>query len=101
MCIHCFSVKSGQTFENYSVQLLLNLTQCCTFCIIIVSEYENNVPYFGALIGRFANRIDSGRFSLEGKDYQLAVNNGPNHLHGGIVGYDKVFFCILILISLK
>ena len=42
------------------------------------------------LIGRFANRIAGGNFILDGVDYQLAVNNGPNHLHGGLEGYEKV-----------
>ena len=54
------------------------------------TEYEKNVPYFGALIGRVANRIDRGKFSLDGKEYHVAINNGPNHLHGGLVGFDKV-----------
>ena len=47
-------------------------------------------PYFGATVGRVANRIAGGTFSLEGKDYTLAVNNGPNSLHGGTKGFDKV-----------
>jgi len=46
-------------------------------------------PYFGATVGRVANRIAKGQFELEGKKYQLATNNGPNHLHGGNVGLDK------------
>ena len=54
-----------------------------------LDEYVSNPRYFGALIGRHANRIAGGRFSLNGVEYQLPQNNGANHLHGGFNGFDK------------
>ncbi len=54
-----------------------------------LEEYMTNDGYIGATVGRFANRIRVGKFQLNGKEYTVACNDGPNHLHGGIEGYDK------------
>ncbi len=54
-----------------------------------LAQYEKDNPFFGALIGRYGNRIAGGKFSLNDKNYQLAKNNGDNNLHGGIKGFDK------------
>lgn len=57
-----------------------------------LEEYVERNPFFGCLVGRFGNRIANGKFTLKGKEYTLAQNNGQNHLHGGRVGFDKVLW---------
>ncbi len=62
-----------------------------------LEQYLGEHPYFGALVGRFANRIANARFSLDGEEYQLAANNGNNALHGGLRGFDKVVWDVEVI----
>lgn len=60
-----------------------------------VDGYIKETPYFGALIGRYGNRIGGAKFTLDGQTYTLATNNGPNSLHGGVKGFDKVVWNVV------
>ena len=51
--------------------------------------YQGNSPYFGCIVGRYAGRVKGGKFAVGGQEYQLATNDGPNHIHGGVKGFDK------------
>jgi len=66
-----------------------------------VEEYANDDKYIGTLIGRTANRIGQGTFKIDGKTYQLALNNGPNNLHGGLSGFNRKIWTIESLNTTK
>lgn len=64
-----------------------------------LDSYIKKSPHFGCLVGRFGNRIGKAKFTLNGKEYQLAANNGPNSLHGGVKGFDKVVWDATAVVS--
>ena len=78
------------------------LSDLYTYSILFTSnsqfftEYLPNIPYFGATVGRCANRIAKGVFTLDGTEYGSGINDPPNSLHGGFIGFNKVIIIVNI-----
>ena len=79
----------GATLRRVAVPDRDGKNENVTLHLDSLDDYVAGHPYFGSIVGRYANRIAQGRFTLDGTEYTLATNNGPNHLHGGEVGFDK------------
>ena len=95
------SIKNGITVKviNYGAtvtELLVPDSTGKTTDVVLgfdnLEGYLHNTSYIGCIVGRYANRIAKGKFNLDGRTYTLATNNNGNHLHGGIVGFDKVIW---------
>ncbi|MBU4270448.1 MAG: galactose mutarotase [Planctomycetes bacterium] len=80
----------GATITSVEVPDRDGLPANVTLSLDSLDDYLKGHPFFGSTVGRYANRIAKGKFSIDGKEYTLATNNGPNHLHGGEKGFDKV-----------
>jgi len=99
--IHCYALRNSHGMEariiDYGgivVSLLVPDRSGRLGDVVLgfdsLSAYVKDNPYFGCLVGRYGNRIAKGQFAIDGTSYVLATNNGANHLHGGVKGYDKV-----------
>jgi aldose 1-epimerase len=84
------AMSLGATIVSLRVPDRAGLSEDVVLGFDAIEGYLGDEPYFGAIVGRYGNRIAKGRFTLDGQTYQLATNNGPNHLHGGVKGFDKV-----------
>lgn len=83
-------VTYGATITSIKMPNKEGLHEEVTLCYDTYEKLVNNPgPYYGCVAGRYANRIKNGKFQIDNIDYQLAINNGPNALHGGIIGFDK------------
>lgn len=83
-------ITYGGIITSLKVPNRENLSEDIVLGYDSLEQYTKSSPYFGAIIGRYGNRIAKGKFSLDGKEYDLAKNDGQNHLHGGLKGFDKV-----------
>jgi aldose 1-epimerase len=83
-------IEYGATLVSLDVPDRMGIAGDVVLGFNSLEEYREKSPYFGAICGRVANRIARGQFELDGRKYSLAINNEPNSLHGGEVGFDKV-----------
>ncbi len=109
VCVSDFDSIKEYTLKNKNGMVVKITNYGATITSIIVPDRDGNMadvalgynsvegyinaidrPYFGAVVGRYGNRIAKGKFSIDGTEYELATNNGENHLHGGNMGFDKV-----------
>jgi aldose 1-epimerase len=86
------AITYGATITSLRVPDRRGTVQDIVLGFNAMEGYLKPPPYFGAIVGRYGNRIGNGRFSLDRQEYKLATNNGPNHLHGGNIGFDKVIW---------
>ena len=88
--VHLTMIEYGATLLSVSTKNRLGDLEEITLNYQTMEDLiANHGPYYGCTAGRVANRIKHGLFTVDGVDYKLAVNNGANHLHGGIVGFDQ------------
>ena len=90
-------INYGATVISWNIQAGENDHRNIVTGFDELGSYLCNDVYMGCIAGRYANRIAKGRFSIQDKTYQLACNNGDNHLHGGVAGFDKVFWDAVIM----
>jgi len=87
-------IALGAAIQSLSVPDRRGVSEDVVLGFDSARDYETKREYFGATVGRYANRIARGKFKLDGREYQLETNDGPNHLHGGVRGLDRVLWKI-------
>lgn len=85
-------ITYGGIINSLKVPNNENLSEDVVLGYDSLDQYIKGSPYFGAIIGRYGNRIANGKFTIDDVEYSLAVNDGKNHLHGGLMGFDKVIW---------